>query len=107
LEDGRLLEVENPGAYLFTTARHIVIDRFRRERSLSAEHRSDQQAAADEGAGLLASGEMEVAYEKALSELPARCREVFLLRRHDGLTNSEVAVELGISVRMVQKHMVR
>ena len=106
LEDGRFLEVENPGAYLFSTARHIVIDRYRRDRVRAGAHGTDPSST-DMHGGYLVSGEMEAAYEEALLQLPAKCREVFLLRRHDGLTNSEVALELGISVRMVQKHMVR
>src|SRR5690606_28102014 len=64
LEAGRFPEVENPGAYLFTIARHIVIDRYRRERPAAAEQRSGAQSSEEEAAGFLASGEMEVAYEE-------------------------------------------
>lgn len=43
--------------------------------------------------------------EAALEELPMRCRQVFVLRRIEGLTPGEVAVRLGITVNAVAKHV--
>ena len=45
--------------------------------------------------------------QRALSELPAACRECFLLRKLDGLSHLEIADRLEISRSMVEKHMVR
>lgn len=45
--------------------------------------------------------------ELALSELPERQREAFVLHRFDGLTQDEVAMRMGISRRMVVKHLSR
>ena len=42
-----------------------------------------------------------------LSELPERCREVFMLCKLDGYSYSETAERLGISVSTVEKHMVK
>ncbi|WP_231923353.1 RNA polymerase sigma factor [Sphingobium cloacae] len=44
-------------------------------------------------------------FEAALEELPLRCRQVFVLRRIDGLTPGEVAARLGITVNAVAKHV--
>jgi len=41
----------------------------------------------------------------ALSELPPRCRQAFLLRRVDGFSQKEVAARLGISEKTVEKYM--
>lgn len=41
----------------------------------------------------------------AIAMLPPRCREVFVLYMRDGLTLGEIAVRLGISRNMAQKHM--
>ncbi len=38
-------------------------------------------------------------------ELPARCRQVFILKRLHGMTCPQIARELQISVRMVEKHL--
>lgn len=45
--------------------------------------------------------------ELALAELPERQREAFVLHRFDGLTQDEVAKRMGISRRMVVKHLSR
>lgn len=109
LEDKRAETLENPGAFLHRTARNIVIDRYRKQKL--------QLDSLSKGLGeigdypqedtFLEFGEMSSAYQEALAELPERCRQVFLLCRYDGLTNAEVAQLLGISMRMVQKHLVR
>ena len=44
--------------------------------------------------------------QRALSELPAACRECFLLRKLDGLSHLEIADRLGVSRSMVEKHIV-
>lgn len=43
--------------------------------------------------------------EAALEELPLRCRQVFVLRRIDGLPAHDVAARLGITVNAVAKHV--
>jgi len=44
---------------------------------------------------------------RALVDLPPRCRLAFVLSRFDGLTYSQVATRMGISVKMVEKHISR
>ena len=44
---------------------------------------------------------------KAIDELPERCREVFLLSKHDGLSKEEIAEELGISIKTVKNQMTK
>jgi RNA polymerase sigma-70 factor (ECF subfamily) len=41
----------------------------------------------------------------SLTELPAKCREVFTLHRLLGMSHREVAAHLGISTKTVEKHM--
>src|SRR5919109_1029867 len=40
--------------------------------------------------------ELEDAVEHAIAELPSRCREIFLLRRHDQLSYDQIAAHTGI-----------
>jgi RNA polymerase sigma-70 factor (ECF subfamily) len=49
--------------------------------------------------------ELERAAERAISDLPRRCREIFLLRRRDHLSYDEIAVRLGVSLGTVKSQM--
>lgn len=58
-------------------------------------------------------GEEEVSLEeklvsevhKAMDNLPARCRQVFHLSKFEGIKNRDIARQLGISVKAVEKHL--
>ncbi len=45
--------------------------------------------------------------QAVLNCLPARCGEVFWLFRIEGLRQGEIASRLGISVNMVERHVMR
>ncbi len=40
-----------------------------------------------------------------LARLPSRARQAFLMAQLDGATHAEIAVELGVSDRMVRKYI--
>ena len=44
--------------------------------------------------------------ERALAELPAACRDSFLLRKLEGLSHLQIAERLSISRSLVEKHIV-
>jgi len=108
--------ITEPRALLYRTARNLVIDQYRR-----SEVRNTYAAAEVDSfinAADLASGpealEPEVAAMSsqtvdallaAIGELPLRCREAFILHKFDGLSQPEVARQMGISVTMVERHI--
>ena len=51
--------------------------------------------------------ELESAVQDAILELPARCREIFLLRRRDQLPYEEIAIRAGVSLGTVKSQMWR
>lgn len=51
------------------------------------------------------SGEVEEAIKKSIAELPEKCRMVFALSRYSDKTNKEIAEELDISIKAVEKHI--
>ena len=51
--------------------------------------------------------ELESIYNNAVNNLSPRCREIFLLSRRDNLSNKEIALKLGISIKTVEKNITK
>ncbi len=56
---------------------------------------------------LLSDKEFEVRLRSAVGRMPDRCREALLLSREAGLTNRQIAEEMRISVKAVERNMTR
>jgi RNA polymerase sigma-70 factor (ECF subfamily) len=99
-------------SFLFTTARHLMTDRIRRERVVSIESRWDLETLnvlVDElSPEQYTSAHQELrSLARAFDMLPPRCREVVWMRRVDNLSQKEVATQLGIGEAMVEKHIAK
>ena len=112
LESGRGDDLEYPKAYLYRTALNLVVDVRRRaavRRSQSIEE-LHPDAPALEGShaphNSLYQQQRVHLVGRALNELSEPCRRAFLLRKLDGLGHYEIAMRLGISQSMVEKHIV-
>lgn len=44
---------------------------------------------------------------QAVDRLPDKCREIFLMSKRDGMTNEEIADELGLSVKTVKNQLTK
>ena len=108
--------INEPRALLYRTARNLVIDQYRRSevRGTYAAAEGDSSVdAVDLTAGPEAlepevaamSSQTVDALLTAIGELPLRCREAFILHKFDGLSQAEVARQMGISVTMVERHI--
>nr|WP_255486406.1 sigma-70 family RNA polymerase sigma factor [Luteimonas sp. MC1782] len=101
-----------PKAFLFTTARHLLIDRVRRGRVVSIEPVGDfepMNVLIDEISPerWCAGRQVLKRLADALDRLPDRCREVVWLRRVEDLSQKEVAVRMGITEKTVEKHLAK
>lgn len=56
---------------------------------------------------VLIEKELNDAIEDLIRKLPDRCREVFVLSRLKGLKNAEIAQQLGINIKNVERHITR
>jgi RNA polymerase sigma factor (sigma-70 family) len=101
---------QNPRAYIFTIATNLVTDWLRRRNSRRLDfHDSfdELEFPCDEMTPTRAlNWEQSVAQLKqALMGLPLLTRQIFLLSRFDELTYPEIARELNVSTRTVERHM--
>jgi len=94
-------------AYLFTAARNRALNHRKRERRIIDLAPSDHPDEADP----TARGEAELLdaleLQDAIAQLPARCRLIFTLNRHQDLSYTEIATSLGLSVKTVETQMGR
>lgn len=104
--------VEDPKAYLFMVAANAARDRMARERIRRVAFEDDAEAEGipcpkPNAEAIVAGRQRMDILNDAIGGLPPRCREVFLLSRFDGLSNGEIALRLGISRNMVEKHIIK
>lgn len=99
-------------AFLFATARNLMIDRLRRAAVISIESVADIDEVL-----VLASGpdpEHEVStrqelrmLQAALDDLPERARRIVWMKKVEGFSQREIAEQLGVSEVIVEHHVVR
>jgi len=105
--------VNNPKAVLFTIASNLLIDTIRRDRLRRG---SGYQVLDNPDSTLCTQPPVETALDderrlqwliEAMAALPPRCREAFILRKIEGLSYDEIAASMQVSVKTVEKHLVR
>jgi len=94
-------------AFLFTVARRLALDLVRSQRRSPVIAVTDLSRlfvlddARDAGAAAATAEEIELLVE-AVDSLPARCREIFILRKLQGVPQKDIAARLGLSEQTVQ-----
>lgn len=97
-------------AFVFRTARNLIVDRFRHEQVISIEAVPDLEAlevaidAPGPDRSAAARGELR-RLQIAIDRLPPRSREALMLGRIEGLAGGEIAARMGISQAAVSKHL--
>src|SRR5262249_48716532 len=99
-----------PRAFLFSVARHVLIDRRRRERIISIQAAGDNDFSNDlveekTPERWVGARQDFARVANAFDRLPPKCREVIWLRRVQNLSQKEVAKKLGISEKTVEYHI--
>jgi RNA polymerase sigma-70 factor (ECF subfamily) len=105
---GGTVEIASPKAFLFATARNLALGRLRHDRvagSGTVLTENEIEGVLDETAdvpqAVARAQELEL-LTHAIQSLPARCRRIITLRKIYGLSQKEVAAQLGISEHTVE-----
>jgi RNA polymerase sigma factor (sigma-70 family) len=104
-------DIESPPAMLFRIAGNVAADHLRaiaRHGGRQVELCDDDLESHEPSVERELSAEQHVtAIGNAIAALSPRCREVFLLSRVEGLTYEQIAAQLGVSIKAVEKHVSR
>ena len=100
----------NARAFVFMTARNILIDRFRNRRVVPIETVGDLEAlaAASDQPGpdrdVISRDELR-RLQQALDSLAPRCREAVIYKQLEGLSRREIAARMNISEETVKEYL--
>lgn len=105
-------DIKNPRAFLYKIVGNLAIDHLRSSNRRLARHTdesdlADQEDPAPSIEHQLYTQEQIAHLRLALSELPPRCREVFIMHKFKHYPYSVIMDELGISESTVLKHIVK
>lgn len=102
--------IENSSAFLFRTATNIVHDFYRRRMRVDVSQLQDEdQLVSDDPspAQTLFAKQWWEDYCVAINELSPKCRRVFVMCRMQNCSHAEIAKEIRISNKMVEKYMTK
>ncbi|MEM9305519.1 MAG: RNA polymerase sigma factor [Pseudomonadota bacterium] len=101
-----------PIPLLYTTARNVALSRLRHQRVIeqscpSVQLSEELRREADDAESEAASGQRRVTLFKVINALPPKCRRVIQLRMISGMSQREIAEQLGIAESTVEKHLAK
>lgn len=100
--------VETFNAWIFTITKNTVVSYFREKIKLTEFESRVREMATNEGYLTDTSAEYEDIKEKVgqlIEQLPEKRKHIFKLSREQGLSNKEIAAEMGISIKTVEDHI--
>jgi RNA polymerase sigma-70 factor (ECF subfamily) len=104
--------IANGRAYFFQTARNVAIERMRKALVVRMDQMTDfiEADVVDLGPSperIVASRRELRLVARLIEELPSRCRQIFKLRRIQGVPQREVARMLGVTENVVELQVMR
>lgn len=95
--------------YLYNAVKFKLSTHFRdqhnKKRNLQHFYRISGQFTEEHGSCLYETKELEHTISSRVEMLPEKCRQAFVLNRYENLSYKDVAAEMGISVKTVEKHI--
>lgn len=108
--------VNNTDAFLFTLIKNRCLNFIKHRLYIESRKRTLEEAEEEElqmnlyalqqfDENLSSVEDMERLLQQVMDSLPARCRQIFMLSRMDGLKYKEIAAQLNLSVNTVENQM--
>lgn len=105
-------DIEQPKAFLFRIARNVALTQLTKKSRKITDYLEECGASVVVEYGAAADSEAEAfeslgLYCEAVATLPEKCRQVFLLRKVNGLSHKEIAARMSLSVSSVEKYLLK
>ncbi len=100
----RVDEIEQLKPYMYQTVRHQALAAVRRRGMVEHVPVELLEEVTEE---IVDTAERDARLWRAIDNLPERCRRVFLMSKRDGMSNAEIATEMGISIKTVEAQMTK
>ena len=102
--------IEQPKAYLFRIAKNLALDELKKSSRVMTKYIEEcvESIPKEKSASMETEAEADESltrYCEAIDRLPAKCKQVFIMRKVHGLKHNDIAKELGISLSSVEKHL--
>jgi RNA polymerase sigma-70 factor (ECF subfamily) len=99
--------IENPRAFLYATARNLVIDHHRQAQRAAQSAAADTPLYESSPENVLVQVERFRILAQALERMPLKRRRLVLLNRFEGLSYAQIGEQFGMSAENVRKHIER
>jgi RNA polymerase sigma-70 factor (ECF subfamily) len=109
---GDFTRIQNGRSYLYTVIRNLLAEQARRARIIPMERMGEIEAltitSIDSEPERRVGARQELArLQTIIASLPAQCRRAFELQKLQGFSQREIAAEMQISEKTVEKHLAR
>ena len=97
-------------ALLYTAARNLALSELRKRTSRATDAMGDMSELSVEAVGadpeaIASNRQMIASVETAMKKMSPRCLAVFRLRKLDELSHIEIALQMGMTTKSVERHM--
>lgn len=104
-------DIDNPEAYLYQASQNSLMGKARRSSrdqfvSLDELAEEDHPLLQDPESSIRAT-KLAEALEKALAELPLKCRQAYIWHRIEGYSQAEIAKRLNLSVNSIERYIMQ
>jgi RNA polymerase sigma-70 factor (family 1) len=104
-----LERIDNLKVYLFVSVRHLALNYLERQKRTATnsidEYHTEFTSVYFDPEQLLITADMLALIQKAIDNLPPKCRMIFKLTKEEGLKYREVAEIMNISVKTVENQL--
>jgi len=104
-ENRSQLKETTVGGYFATMVRNRCIDSLRKKKPVMVDMDDVQLPAEDHSQ--MEHDELKAKIDKAIDNLPGRCREVFVLSRFEKMSHKEISESLSISTKTVENQITK